>query len=147
MISDYVTFNAAKYVRDYYRYKRIVAELERQLNNMEYISGVATDRDAVQTSRGTSQTEGLALRRIALEVKVADYKEHIETCQKALESLNAEERMVIEEFYTSSTKTAATVHLAEHGISRTTAYEIRNQALQKIAEFVSGISNVKGGEH
>lgn len=146
MISEYVSFNAARFVKDYYKAKGIVRRLEEQLNSMDFITGVSTDRDAVQTSRGTSQTEGLALRRIALEDRIAGYRDHIETCEKAFKCLTEDEREVIEQFFTSSTKTAATVKLAERGISRTVAYEIRTRALKKIAEDVSGITNIRGGE-
>lgn len=145
MISDYVNFDAEKYVRDYYKAREAITELERQLDAMEYISAVATDRDVVQTSRGTSQTEGLALRRMALEEKIAGYREHVETCQKAFESLKRDEMMVIEQFFTAPTKTAATVRLEEVGISRAVAYRIRNRALKTIAAAVSGIENIGSG--
>lgn len=145
MISDYVNFDAEKYVRDYYKARESITELERQLDAMEYISAVATDRDAVQTSRGTSQTEGLALRRMALEERIAGYREHVETCQAAFKSLRQDEMMVIEQFFTAPTKTAATVRLEEVGISRAVAYRIRNRALKTIAAAVSGIENIGSG--
>lgn len=140
MINDYLSFNAAKFVKDYYKYVEIVNKLRQQLNDIDYIRSVPTDADKVQTSPTGDQVEKLVLRRIAIEEKIHDYTWHIKTFEKARDSLMPNERKVLDEFFTADTKMDAVSNLEQHGISRANAYAIRKQALEKIAEAVAGIS-------
>lgn len=140
MLNDYITFNAAKFVKDYYRATRIVDELRNQLNDIDYIRSVPTDADKVQTTPTGDQVEKLVLRRIAIQERIDNYTWHIKTFEKAQNDLLPTERKVLEEFFTADTKMDAVVNLEELGISQTNAYKIRKQALEKIAESVAGIS-------
>jgi hypothetical protein len=140
MLNEYITFNAAKFVKDYYRYIEIVDGLRAQLNDIDYIRSVPTDADKVQTSPTGDQVEKLVLRRIAIEERIQNYTWHIKTYEKAQNDLLPSERMVLEEFFTSESKARAIDKLEAKGISKTAAYEIRKQALQKIAEAVAGIA-------
>lgn len=140
MLNDYITFNAAKFVKDYYKAIRIVDELRSQLNDIDYIRSVPTDADKVQTSPAGDQVEKLVLRRLAIQERIDNYEWHIKTYEKAQNYLLPSERTVIEEFFTAPSKTDAVTNLEEHGISRSQAYIIRKQALDKIAESVAGIS-------
>lgn len=141
MINDYITFNAAKFVKDYYKAIHIVDELRNQLNDIDYIRSVPTDADKVQTSPTGDQVEKLVLRRIAIQERIDNYTWHIKTFEKAQNDLLPTERKVLEEFFTADTKMDAVVNLEEFGISQTNAYKIRKQALEKIAESVAGISS------
>lgn len=140
MLNDYISFNAAKFVKDYYRYIEIVDRLRAQLDDLDYVRSVPTDADKVQTSPKGDQIEKLVLRRIAIEERIDNYTWHIKTFEKAQNDLLPDERRVIEEFFTADTKMDAVVNLEQHGISQTNAYKIRKQALEKIAESVAGIS-------
>ena len=140
MLNDYLTFNAAKFVKDYYKAIRIVDGLRRQLNDIDYIKSVPTDIDRVQTSPTGDQVEKLVLRRIAIEERIRNYEWHIKTYEMAQNDLLPDERMVLEEFFTSTSKTDAVSNLENRGISRSNAYLIRKQALEKIAESVAGVS-------
>lgn len=140
MLNDYLTFNAAKFVKDYYKAIRIVDGLRRQLNDIDYIKSVPTDIDRVQTSPTGDQVEKLVLRRIAIEERIRNYEWHIKTYEMAQNDLLPDERMVLEEFFTSTSKTDAVSNLENLGISRSNAYLIRKQALEKIAESVAGVS-------
>lgn len=140
MLNDYITFNSAKFVKDYYKAIHIVDNLRQQLSDITYIQSVPTDADKVQTSPTGDQVEKLVLRRIAIEERIANYTWHIQTFEKAQNDLLPDEKRVLEEFFTADTKMDAVVNLEEHGISQTNAYKIRKQALEKIAESVAGIS-------
>lgn len=140
MLNDYITFNAAKFVKDYYKAIHIVNELRKQLNDIDYIRSVPTDADKVQTTPTGDQVEKLVLRRIAIQERIDNYAWHIKTFEKAQNDLLPMERKVLEEFFTADTKTDAVVNLEQNGISKTNAYNIRKQALEKIAESVAGIS-------
>lgn len=140
MLNDYITFNAAKFVKDYYKAIHIVDELRNQLNDIDYIRSVPTDADKVQTSPTGDQVEKLVLRRIAIQERIDNYEWHIKTYEKAQNDLETNERKVLEEFFTAPSKTDAVANLEEQGISRSQAYIIRKQALDKIAESVAGIS-------
>ena len=147
MLNDYITFNSARFVKDYYKCKRIVEELQRQLDELTYIRSVPTDADKVQTSPKGDQVEKLALRRMAIEERMHDCNLHIEAYETARDYLLPIEKTVIEEFFTSDTKQDATDKLEDKGISRSTAYIIRKQALEKIALHVAGVSHIeKRGE-
>lgn len=140
MINDYISFNSAKFVKDYYKAIRVVSELRKQLNDIDYIKSVPTDADKVQTSPTGDQVEKLVLRRIAIQERIDNYEWHIKTYEKAQSDLETNERKVLEEFFTATSKTDAVANLEEKGISRSQAYIIRKQALDKIAESVAGIS-------
>lgn len=141
MLNDYITFNAAKFVKDYYKAIHIVANLQSQLNDIDYIRSVPTDADKVQTSPTGDQVEKLVLRRIAIQERIDNYTWHIKTFEMAQNDLLPNERKVLEEFFTADTKMDAVVNLEECCISQTQAYKIRKQALEKIAESVAGISS------
>ena len=140
MLNDYVTFNSARFVKDYYKAIHVVDNLRRQLADIEYIRSVPTDADRVQTSPTGDQVEKLVLRRIAIEERIHNYEWHIKTFEMAQNDLLPEEKMVLEEFFTAETKTDAVANLEQRGIARTSAYSIRKQALEKIAESVAGVS-------
>lgn len=140
MINDYISFNSAKFVKDYYKAIRIVDELRSQLNDIDYIRSVPTDADKVQTSPTGDQVEKLVLRRLAIQERIDNYEWHIKTYEKAQNSLEPNERKVLEQFFTAPSKTDAVAILEESGISRSQAYNIRKQALDKIAESVAGVS-------
>lgn len=140
MLNEYITFNAAKFVKDYYKYIEIVDGLRAQLNDIDYIRSVPTDADKVQTSPTGDQVEKLVLRRIAIEERIQNYTWHIKTYEKAQADLLPDEKMVLEEFFTAESKALAVDKLETKGISQTAAYKIRKQALEKIAEAVAGIA-------
>lgn len=142
MISDYISFNAAKFVKDYYRYIQIVDDLKAKLNEIDYIRSVPTDADKVQTSPKGDQIEKIIIRRIAIEERINDHMAHIKTFEKAYNDLLPDEKKVLDEFFTADSKMDAVLNLEDKGIPRSTAYNIRKQALEKIAESVAGVSHI-----
>ena len=140
MLSNYISFNAARFVKDYYKIIEIVDGLRKQLNDIDYVRSVPTDADKVQTSPTGDQVEKLVLRRIAIEERIKDYQWHIKTFEKAYNYLQTDEQKVIDEFFTHDSKTDAVASLEQMGISRSRAYEIRKQALEKISNFIAGVS-------
>lgn len=142
MLNEYITFNAAKFVKDYYKYIEIVDGLRAQLNDIDYIRSVPTDADRVQTSPTGDQVEKLVLRRIAIEERIQNYTWHIKTYEKAYNDLLPDEKKVLDEFFTADSKMDAVLNLEDKGIPRSTAYNIRKQALEKIAESVAGVSHI-----
>ena len=141
MINDYVSFNAARFVKDYYKYIGIVDGLKEQLHELDYIRSVPTDSDKVLSTPKADQVEKLVLRRIAIEEKIEQYQWHIETFEKAYNDLLTDEKKVIEVFFTSDSKASAIATLAKKGIPQSTAYIIRKQALEKISYLISGLQN------
>ena len=140
MIEEYLTFNAARFVKDYYRYKKIIPELKKQLDDVVDIKAIPIGQDKVQSSPDKSQVENIILRRVAIQEKIDRYARHCEAYQNAEKRLLPDEKMVLDTFFTASTKTAAIVILENEGISRTTAYNIRKAALDKIASAIAGVS-------
>lgn len=139
MISNYVTFNVKKFVKDYYRYRALIPELEAKLESILYPPPAPIDADKVQVTPDGSKTERLALQRITLAERLADYRTHVQTCEQALQALTDEEKEVIRVFFDPEIKEPATDVLQSKGYSKSTAYNIRGQALDKIAEIVSGV--------
>lgn len=139
MIEDYVTFNAAKFVKDYHKCEKQIRKLEQQLENMDMMNVSLTTRERVQSSNKSSPVETLVLRRAAIQEKIARYKEHIETYQKAEKSLTREEKYVLDQFFSGRNINAVLVDFEAKGISRGRAYRTRDAALNKIAHEVAGV--------
>lgn len=140
MLEDYLTFNAAKFVKDYYRALRSIEGLQRSLEDINYISALNMEKEKVQVSPSGSPVEAAVLRRDAIESKIANYQWHIDTYLNAEKRLTQDEKTVLDIFFQNENKLAAIASLEHHGYSRSTAYELRKAALEKISLSVAGIS-------
>lgn len=134
MIEKYITFNASQYIKDYYRYKEIITQLEDEYNALDGVSAITINQDKVQTSPKGDSLEKIAIQRIGLSKKIEDYRQHIKTCEIALELLDPEERDAIESFYKHAD--------ADIAASRTTIYRLRKQALEKLGVWICNTSKV-----
>lgn len=134
MIEKYITFNASQYLKDYYRYKEIITQLEAEYNALDGVSAITINQDKVQTSPKGDSLEKIAIQRIGLSKKIEDYRQHIKTCEIALELLDPEERDAIEAFYKHAD--------ADIPSSRATIYRLRKQALERLGMWICNTSKV-----
>lgn len=140
MLEDYLTFNAAKFVKDYYRALKSIEGLQRQLEDVNFISALNMEKEKVKVSPSGSPVEAAVLRREAIESRIADYQWHIDTYQNAEKRLLPDEKLVLDTFFQTDNKLAAIATLEHQGFPRRTAYTIRKEALEKISLSVAGIS-------
>lgn len=139
MIEKYVTFNAKRFLVDYYKNQHLIHVLEHKLEDIISISSPPTDTDRVQSSPSGSKVELQAIQRMAIQERIAECKEQVDACEKALRTLTEEERDIIEVFFHNDKEIPAVEILEASGISKSTAYAIRKSALDKISTFVAGV--------
>ena len=139
MIEDYIVFNSAKFIKDYYRRKRQVVKLQQQLDDISMLHGSPTNKEKVQSMNTESPVEVIVLRRAAIQEQIDKCNEHIEAYEEARKRLTQDETVVIDQFFSGKNPNAVIVYLEHQGISRASAYRIRNEALNKIALEVAGI--------
>lgn len=139
MIARYLSFDITKYLKDYYYYLEVIDSLEAKYNDLDGLKAINPAAEKVQEKPTEFEVEKIAIQRVELSRKIADYREHITTCQRALQRLTEEEQKVIDCFFNPKTE----VDFYEMGLSQASAYRIRKEALEKLSLFIVGTENVK----
>lgn len=136
MISNYIKFDMVRFIADYYFFKALLPELESQLKSLDGMKGIDTTADKVKSSPSSDTTSKVALQRINLNEKIQSYKKHINLFERARETLTYEEKEVLEILFESDLP--AVIKAEEVGLSKTTLYERRRNAFEKIKMFIIG---------
>lgn len=121
-----------KFLLDYNNQKKALEELEEL---PEAHMGLNTQSEKVQSSTKGSTTENIALEIIERKREIERY---FTLYNYAIEVLDAAEKAVIELFFTSNLSASEVIDfLSFQGIPKTTAYRIRNKALEKVENRLS----------
>ena len=138
MISSYISFDIVKYLKDYYYYLGVIKDIEAKYESLDGLKAIDISKDKVQSSPTVYETEKIALQRVELSRRIADYRDHITTCENAILRLTEEEQKVVDCFFNPKTR----VDYYEIGLSRASAYRIRKDALEKLSLWISGTEKI-----
>lgn len=139
MIAKYISFDITKFLRDYYYFKGIIEDLQSKYDSLDGLKAIDISKEKVQSKPTEFEVEKIAIQRVELSRRIADYRDHIATAESAILRLTEEEQKVVDCFFNPRTR----VTYMELGLSRSAAYGIRKEALSQLAFLIIGTENIK----
>lgn len=132
MFEKYRTFDATNFVKDYYKYKAMLPEMQDRYDSLDGLSAISVKEDRVQQSPSPDGLEKIALSRVSITERIEAYKQHIKTAELAFSLLDPDEFNAIDYFFALAPTCDSTPY------SRAQLYRLKAQALEKIARLVDG---------
>lgn len=135
MISEYLEFNVARFVKDCFEKEKMLPSLKAQLEDLDGQRGIDTSRDKVQESANLDNVHNVAMLRIKLENRIEDCEKDIAALHHAIAALTEEEREAV---YICFNGESITQQRQERNIEERTLFRRRKQALEKINRALIG---------
>lgn len=101
MLERYIKYDIERMVREYDDNKATLVSLKEQYKEVcEFdISGMAYDKDRVQTSPKADGIANIAIRRLELEEKINGAERFLSLYEMAWDRLTDKEKFILSEFY------------------------------------------------
>ena len=135
MISEYLEFNVARFVKDCFEKEKMLPSLKAQLEDLDGQRGIDTSRDKVQESMNLDNVHKVAMLRIKLENRIEDYENDIANLKKAMLILTDKEKEAVEIFFNGRN---VEEQCQERNLEKRTAYNWRKDALAKLLKVLGG---------
>lgn len=135
----YVSFNVKRFLKDYNIKQISRKNLKSELEDADGQSGIDFSRPRVQTSDTSDIVPELAALRLNIENKLALIDSYFHYYDSAMEALTEDELMAINIFFNKNYSYDEAINaFEENGISKTQAYRLRQNALDKITNTLLG---------
>ena len=128
MISEYLEFNVARFVKDCFEKEKILPSLKAQLEDLDGQRGIDTSRDKVQESANLDNVHNVAMLRIKLENRIEDCEKDIAALKKAMKALTPDEHEAVVICFNGD---SITRQRQERNIEERTLFNRRKKALEK----------------
>lgn len=131
----YINYDIEKLLSDYRLLLVTKENLEDQLAEISELTAMNYDGISAVTNTVSNPTSRIAQQKIELESRINVHAELLNALDRAIESLESDEREVIVQIYLSDNKnTEKAIQKLERSLykGRTTIFSIKKQALDKI---------------
>lgn len=141
MLERYIKYDIERMVREYEDNKATLVSLKEQYNEVcEFeISGVAYDKDRVQTSPTGDGLTNQVIRRMELEWKINGAEQFLSMYQCAWDRLTDKERFILSEFYKAGyeTRQEAIDSVSDaYEVDRSQVYRLKDEAIDRLKRLM-----------
>jgi hypothetical protein len=143
LLERYIKYDIERMVREYDDNKATLVSLKEQYKEVcEFdISGMAYDKDRVQTSPKADGIANIVIRRLELEEKINGAERFLSLYEMAWDRLTDKEKFILSEFYQRGyerRQDAIDTLCDEYGIETAQVYNLKTDAVSRLKRLMFG---------
>lgn len=135
--SDVLSFQVVEFVRDHKIHVASLKNMRDELNSLDGIKSIETDKTRVQSGVG-DPTLQLVLVREKLVNNISEYQAMVDIYDKTMEAMGERDRLILEAMCDPDRMYACEELMDILKIERPTVYKYRKLAIRKFESYLTG---------